>query len=65
MSLPGSGDGGSALRDAGHPLGRDLPRQRRLGDAKGVPVLVAGECGLERRLDRGGQPRFVRVIRVA
>ena len=65
MGLPGSRNGGSALRDEGQPLSRDLPRGRRLGDGKRVPVLGGGERGLERRFDRARQPRLVRAIRVA
>ena len=62
--LPGGGLGRGGARDEGWPLGRDVPNGRRLDDGKRVPVLGGGERDLKRNLDRRGQPRPVRAIRV-
>ena len=67
--LPGSGLGRGRIRDKDGPRslppGRNLLYGRRLDDGKRMPVLVAGERGVERHPDRCGQPSLVRAVRLA
>jgi len=41
-----------------------LSAQKALGEWEGVACLLVGERGIERHLDRGGQPTLIRAFRV-